>query len=201
MRSNDLRLTGTVRPISFALPFATAISDSTGRIPFTIILVMETPILPQRIRLPHEIPPWVAQGARHFITINALQRASAPFVKDEVASALLRNLLSYEDLGRWHLWLAVVMPDHLHFIATFTLQHGVAASVAAWKGYQAKALKLEFQSGFFEHRLRDEAEFAEKAAYIRENPARKGLVTDAASWPYLYDRMTRPCEAGEKPLE
>ena len=64
----------------------------------------------------------------------------------------------------------------------------MAASVAAWKGYQAKALKLKFQSGFFEHRLRDEAEFAEKAAYIRENPVRKGLITDATSWPYFYAR-------------
>jgi REP element-mobilizing transposase RayT len=147
---------------------------------------MEIPILAQRKRLPHEIPPWVGQGARHFITINALRRASAPFGSDEIASALLRNLLAYEDLDRWHLWLAVVMPDHLHFIATFALEHGLAASIAAWKGYQAKTLKLEFQSGFFEHRLRDEAEFTEKATYIRENPVRKGLVADATAWPYLY---------------
>jgi REP element-mobilizing transposase RayT len=80
------------------------------------------------------------------------------------------------------------MPDHLHFIATFALEHGLAASIAAWKSYQTKTLKLEFQSGFFEHRLRDEAEFAEKAMYIRENPVRKGLVADATSWPYLYAR-------------
>jgi REP element-mobilizing transposase RayT len=160
---------------------------------------MEIPILPQRKKLPHELPPWVAQGVRHFVTINALQRANMPFGTNEIGSALLQNLLSYEDLGRWHLWLAVVMPDHLHFIATFTLKHGVAASIAAWKGYQAKVLKVEFQSGFFEHRLRDEAEFAEKCAYIRENPVRKGLVSDAASWPYLYDGMSRPCEASETP--
>jgi REP element-mobilizing transposase RayT len=153
---------------------------------FIIIRGMEIPILPQRKRLPHEIPPWVGQGARHFITINALRRTNAPFGSVEIASALLRNLLAYEDLDRWHLWLAVVMPDHLHFIVTFTLEQGVAASVSAWKGYQAKTLKLEFQSGFFEHRLRDEAEFAEKAMYIRENPVRKGLVADATAWPYLY---------------
>ena len=163
-----------------------AIPGSTGRIVFTIIFVMGIPILPQRKRLPHEIPPWVGQGARHFITINALRRTSAPFGSDEIASALLRNLLVYEDLDRWHLWLAVVMPDHLHFIATFALEHGLAASIAAWKGYQTKTLKLQFQSGFFEHRLRDEAEFTEKAAYVRENPVRKGLVTDATAWPYLY---------------
>ena len=132
------------------------------------------------------MPPWVGQGARHFITINALRRISAPFGSEQIASALLRNLLAYEDLDRWHLWLAVVMPDHLHFIATFSLEYGVAASISAWKGYQAKTLKLEFQSGFFEHRLRDEAEFGEKAMYIRENPVRKGLVTDATAWPYLY---------------
>jgi REP element-mobilizing transposase RayT len=149
---------------------------------------MGIPILPQRKRLPHEIPPWVGQGARHFITINALQRTRAPFGSDKIASALLLNLLAYEDLERWHLWLAVVMPDHLHFIATFAQDHGLAASIAAWKSYQTKTLKLKFQSGFFEHRLRDEDEFDEKSSYIRENPVRKGLVAKATAWPYLYAR-------------
>jgi putative transposase len=138
------------------------------------------------------VPPWVAQGARHFITINALHRDVAPFAPPAVASALLQNLLVYDDQGKWHLWLAVVMPDHLHFIATFNLDIRLVASVATWKGYQARALKVEFQKNFFEHRLRNDDEYIEKAAYVRENPVRKGLVADATQWPFLYDRSTAP---------
>jgi putative transposase len=149
-------------------------------------------LFPQRKRLPHLVPPWVAQDARHFITVNARQREAAPFASPTLASALLQSLLVYESSGKWHLWLAVVMPDHIHFIATFNRDHVLAASVVAWKGYQARTLGLRFQSGFFEHRLRDDAEFVEKAAYIRQNPVRKGLVTDAASWPFLYEKADAP---------
>jgi len=80
------------------------------------------------------------------------------------------------------------MPDHIHFIATFDLACGVEGSVRAWKSYQAKTLKLAFQSGFFEHRLRSDAEFAEKAEYVRMNPVRRGLMTDGKQWPYMIDR-------------
>jgi REP element-mobilizing transposase RayT len=145
-------------------------------------------VLPQRKRLPHELPWWVAQGARHFITINAAHRDRAPFAAPSVAEALLSNLLAYESSGRWQLWIGVVMPDHLHFIATFDLKGGLAASIRAWKAYQARTLAVEFQSGFFEHRLRNEAEFVEKADYIRQNPVRRGLVSDAREWPYRIDR-------------
>jgi REP element-mobilizing transposase RayT len=145
-------------------------------------------VLPQRRRVPHEIPWWVTQGARHFITINAAHRDRAPFAAPSMAEALLRGLLAYEAPGRWHLWITVVMPDHLHFIATFNLEHGIAPSVRAWKAYQTRTLAVEFQSGFFEHRLRSESEFAEKAEYIRQNPVRRGLVSDAHEWPYRIDR-------------
>jgi putative transposase len=145
------------------------------------------PVLPQRRNLPHEIPPWVSQGARHFITITALYRDTSPFASAAVASVLLQNLLVYQSLGKWHLWLALIMPDHIHFIATFNMDYGIEASVSAWKGYQSKTLKLDFQSGFFEHRLRNEEAFREKMAYVRANPERKGLVADAADWPYVYE--------------
>jgi putative transposase len=146
------------------------------------------PVLPQRKRLPHEIPPWVSQGARHFITINALNREAAPLTSPSVAAALIQNLVVYEELGRWHLWLALLMPDHIHYIATFNLAFGIQASVSAWKGYQTKKLKIDFQSGFFEHRLRNADEYAEKAAYIRNNPVRKGLVATAEAWPFRWVR-------------
>jgi hypothetical protein len=44
------------------------------------------------------------------------------------------------------------------------------------------------QSGFFEHRLRTQAEYDEKASYVRKNPVRKGLVTAPELWPYFMDR-------------
>jgi len=151
-------------------------------------MVLNTAIYPQRKKLPHEIPPWVSQGARHYITINCRQRGTDALCRAPVANDLLKGGEAYEDLGRWYLWMLLIMPDHIHLIATFDLNRGVRHTVSAWKSYQAKTYGIEWQSDFFEHRLRDEAEFIEKASYIRMNPVRKGLISMAEKWPYVIDR-------------
>ena len=148
-------------------------------------LLMNVSSFAQRKTLPHQVPSWVGQGARHFVTINARDRAAAPFAAPAVAGVLLENLRAYETLGQWHIWIAVIMPDHLHFIATFNLDDAIHMTVAAWKRYQARTLKIHFQRDYFEHRLRNEDEFVEKMTYIRENPVRKQLVKSSADYPYI----------------
>lgn len=144
--------------------------------------------LPQRRKLPHEIPSWVQQGARHFITVNCAERDTDALCRGNTAMKLLESVRYYEQIGRWYLWLMVVMPDHVHFIATFDLGRGVRPIVKAWKGYQKKNLCIEWQSDFFEHRLRNDDEFIEKMRYVRMNPVRRGLVTSPEAWPYVLDR-------------
>ena len=142
--------------------------------------------LPQRKPLPHQVPSWVRQGARHFITLNAAHCGTTPFLDQGAAASLLRNLLHYHTLDKWCLWTAVIMPDHLHFIATFNLSDGIAACVTSWKGYQTRQLGVAFQSGYFEHRLRNDDEFVEKSGYVLANPVRKGFVSQAIEWPYSW---------------
>jgi DNA-binding transcriptional ArsR family regulator/REP element-mobilizing transposase RayT len=142
--------------------------------------------LPKRKKLPHEIPSWVQQGTKHFITINCKDRGSDPLI--DHAALLLKSAAYYEQTGRWYLWLMVVMPDHIHFIATFDLSMGIKNTVSAWKRYQKKTLGIDWQAGFFEHRLRNGSEFDEKAHYIRMNPVRKGLAASLEQWPHVLDR-------------
>jgi REP element-mobilizing transposase RayT len=144
--------------------------------------------LPKRKKLPHEIPAWVQQGERHFITINCKHRVGGPLLRH--ASALLESAQYYETIGRWHLWLMSIMPDHVHFVATFDLSQGLRNTISAWKRYQTKTLGIEWQPDFFEHRLRNDSEFDEKAAYIRMNPVRKGLVENPEDWPHVLDRIS-----------
>jgi len=147
------------------------------------------PLLPQRKKLPHETPSWVKQGARHFITINCKQRTGAPLLQENNGNALLESAAFYEQLGHWYMWLMVIMPDHLHLVATFNMDRGIPATVRAWKSHQAKHLGIQWQSGFFEHRLRNNAELDEKSHYIRWNPVRKGLVASPDDWPFVLDRI------------
>lgn len=111
-------------------------------------------------------------------------------MRTNIADSLLNNARFYEETGKWYLWLMLIMPDHLHFIATFDLTKRLKTTVSAWKRYQTKTLGIEWQTDFFEHRLRNQAEFDEKAAYIRMNPVRKKLIDTPEQWPYILDRTT-----------
>ena len=144
---------------------------------------------PSRKFLPHEVPPWVRQGAKHFITFRLENPVECSLSQPAIATSLLDSAVFYEDAGRWHLWLMVVMPDHLHMIASFPWEASITETIGAWKHYQARNLKTHFQRDFFEHRLRNDDEFLETCSYVRMNPVRKGLVADAGDWPWLRDRI------------
>ena len=42
------------------------------------------------------------------------------------------------------------------------------------------------QPDFFEHQIRNQAEFTKTFNYVLHNPIRKGLVTDWRTWPHKY---------------
>ncbi len=128
------------------------------------------------------------QGERHFITINCKKRNTRVLAKH--AAQLLKSAEYYEQIGRWHLWLMVIMPDHIHFIATFNLSAGLQKTVGSWKRFQTTSLSIDWQPDFFEHRLRNQAAFDEKCHYMRMNPVRKGPVRNPEEWPYVLDRMS-----------
>jgi putative transposase len=89
------------------------------------------------------------------------------------------------------------MPDHLHFIATFDLSVGIRKTVGRWKQFNSRCEGVSFQADFFEHRIRDEREFADKIAYIRLNPVTKQLVERPEDWPYFWIRICA-IQSGDK---
>ena len=141
---------------------------------------------PVRRRLPHEIPPWVADGSVYFLTICAGERGSNVLL--EHAEELIKSAVFYHDSNRWHLHLIVVMPDHLHLLASFPTIPGLGKTVAAWKSFTAKKGSFRWQTDFFEHRLLADEGFEEKAHYIRMNPARAGLCDHWTEWPHRWPR-------------
>jgi REP element-mobilizing transposase RayT len=79
------------------------------------------------------------------------------------------------------------MPDHFHAILSFPPQEMLSELLRNWKSYTSRMLGVVWQRNFFEHRLRSEGESTLKADYIRQNPVRKGLISDARKWPYLLE--------------
>jgi len=94
----------------------------------------------------------------------------------------------------------VVLPDHLH--AVWTLPPGDSDFPERWRRIKArfshrigrhmprspsKRGKREcglWQRRFWEHVIRDEADYHNHIAYCWGNPVKHGLVTRAVDWPY-----------------
>jgi putative transposase len=102
----------------------------------------------------------------------------------------------------------VVLPDHLHCL--WTLPEGDADFAARWnliKGGFTRALpseakpprgtgerreRLVWQRRYWEHRIRDEDDYARHCDYIHWNPVKHGLVARAVDWPYSsFDRFVQ----------
>ena len=83
------------------------------------------------------------------------------------------------------------MPDHIHLFAAFALE---SPAVSEWmkglKAVVARHLKgcglpgPYWQKGFFDHLMRSSESYEQKWLYVRENPARAGLVQTWSDWPY-----------------
>jgi putative transposase len=81
----------------------------------------------------------------------------------------------------------MIMPDHVHLMLSFPdMEKRIQTIVSKWKEWTAKTLQIEWQRDFFEHRLRKEESFREKADYVLANPVRAGLVNRPQDWPYIF---------------
>lgn len=83
----------------------------------------------------------------------------------------------------------VIMPDHVHLFVRGPDDFQLSSWVGMLKQALAKLIALTtmsavWQRGFFDHLLRSDESYAQKWNYVRENPVRAGLVTNADDWPY-----------------
>jgi putative transposase len=142
--------------------------------------------LPKRKKLPHEIPSWVSDGAIYFITICTQPRGVNQLCRPKEAAWIRESMDFRQARGDWWIHLALLMPDHLHVLMSFEREQGMNAAIAQWKRYAAREIKIQWQTDYFEHRLRNDENVDEKAHYIRMNPVRAGLVGTPQEWPYVW---------------
>jgi putative transposase len=141
----------------------------------------------------------------YFITASAYMHQNL-FQRTETADLLLATLFRYRDTGEFSLHEFVVMPNHIHLMLSVDDDHAIARAVQMVKGgfshgmgQAGLKLKAVWQPSYYEHRVRDAAEYARMRNYIDQNPGRRRLVEAAADYPYSSANTSRrPDEVPER---
>jgi len=153
-------------------------------------------------------------GGTYFFTVNLEQRQGNDLLIRHID--LLREsvrLVRQRHPFAIHGW--VVLPDHLHCVielppgdADFATRwrlikarfsRGIPAGEALSPGRSRRGERGIWQRRYWEHLIRDDADFRGHMDYIHINPVKHGLVKKVADWP--YSTFLRLIEAGVYPVD
>jgi REP element-mobilizing transposase RayT len=136
------------------------------------------------------------EGKPSFITFNAIKDQ---ILDDNCKDIILRHIL-FENDRRIHLYVAVVMPDHVHLIFTALndkngLIYRDGQIIKSIKGISAREINRFlnrtgniWQKNYFDHYIRDEEELQQKVVYVVNNPVESRLVQNPDEYPWLWRR-------------
>ena len=136
-------------------------------------------------RLYHNTPGWVRDGAVFHLRLRR-ETSSMIALTSDVGPALISAARRYHDLGHWWCTLFLVMPDHVHSLVSFPPAGKMSTTVMNFKRATGRFLKVQWQSGYFDHRLRTSEEARETWDYVRRNPVVKGLCATEEEWPWWW---------------
>lgn len=137
-------------------------------------------------------------GGTYFFTVALAERRARLLVENV---GILRDAVRLTRVERsFRIDAMVILPDHLH--AVWTLPEGDDDFPTRWTLIKARfsraiphgerispsrEMKRErgiWQRRYWEHLIRDEADFRHHVDYCHFNPERHGLVDHAVDWPY-----------------
>jgi REP element-mobilizing transposase RayT len=122
-----------------------------------------------------------------FITICCKKRGVNQLANPTVWKTMLEAILKRQEEELWICTLFMAMPDHIHAVIRFEGETRMPAAIRSWKRWIATRCGIEWQRGFFDHRLRSQESAAQKRTYILDNPVRAGLVEKPEDWEYIWD--------------
>ncbi len=99
----------------------------------------------------------------------------------------------HENARRVHMYALVVMPDHVHFVATPIPDNLLSSVVGAMKSASAHLINRRlnrsgrvWQEEYFDHSIRSDEYLNAKMAYVLQNPVRKHLVANAREYRWVW---------------
>ena len=115
-------------------------------------------------------------------------------------AAIVAERLAFRDGNHYDLFAWVVMPNHVHALFRPETGHDLAEILGAWKSVSTRLINAArskrgslWQREYYDHLIRDEAEFIHAVEYILDNPRRAGL----RDWPLgICERVIGPAGGG-----
>lgn len=134
----------------------------------------------------------------YHVTVSSHNRR-AILSRDEVAAAIVDNLIQLATNLSYEIFAFCILPDHLHILCQPRAEApSLETFVGKVKGRISRELGKKgvkrpiWQRGFYDHILRKEEDVLTVAKYIAENPVRQGIVGDYEEYPYSYIRGAKP---------
>ena len=145
-------------------------------------------------------------GYSYYITMVTYDRN--PILVENIT--LLRESFRYaKSLFDFDITDIVILPDHLHMIIEVSHTHDYPKIISSIKRYFSKHCEQKYyqyikqskhrqeagyypiwQKRYYEHTIRDEKDYREKAIYLYNNPVKHGYVKDIAQW----EHRSRRCD-------
>jgi len=120
--------------------------------------------------------------------------------ESDAANVVVENLTHFDgDRYRLHAWC--VMPNHVHVVVEPLGGHQLGEILHSWKSYTAHKIGRGqvWQSEYYDHLIRDEADYERCVAYVLSNPEKAGLQ----GWKWIstaYSGEPPETPTGEPPV-
>lgn len=123
-------------------------------------------------------------GASYHLRFSCMhgRRDIQPFL---AARAVIQSLRSEQRHDRADTLCFCIMPDHVHWL--MTLRQGDLSNCVRNVKRLSQRLspqKIQWQVGYFDHRIRDEIALQNVARYIVANPLRAQMVKTVRNYPH-----------------
>ncbi len=122
----------------------------------------------------------------YFLTFVTAQRRRL-FQVCENAQLMVAHLQESREKKRFALYGFVIMPDHVHLLLIPAEDVSLEKAVQFIKGgfsYRLKSKVDVWERGYNEVQVKAVDQFEAFRGYIEQNPVRKGMVREAAEYPY-----------------
>ena len=146
-------------------------------------------------------------GGTYFFTVNLLERGNNDLLVRHI-DLLRETIRTVKQRHPFNIHGWVVLPDHIHCV--IELPENDADFPLRWRlikmGFSKSLPKTErlsvvrqrrgergiWQRRYWEHLIKDEADYHAHMDYVHINPVRHGLVTTVVDWPYsTFHRLVK----------